>query len=111
MADDGSESPESTSQGKWSWDIQKIPCARESLLFGISSGLVIGSAVFIKTKIVRKACDYAVGTFAVLSFTSWEICSYQRYRKRQKVREAVGMLNEYEQKRKQGMVEGEPTEA
>ncbi len=70
-------------------------------MLGISSGLLIGAAVFIKTseslicysrigipciflcrvlvyvpcfcliEIVRKACDYAVGSFAVLSFTSW----------------------------------------
>ncbi|CAB3987465.1 cytochrome c oxidase 20 homolog [Paramuricea clavata] len=95
---------------KWSWDIQKIPCARESLILGISSGLLVGAAVFLKTKVVRKACDYAVGTFAVLSLTSWEICSYQHYRERQKVKEAVGMLNEYERKRSQGLVDGEPTE-
>ena len=39
-----------------------------------------------------------------------EICSYQRYKKRQKVNEAVTMLNEYEKKRAQSFVEGEPTE-
>ena len=39
-----------------------------------------------------------------------EICSYQNYRKRQKVREAVGMLNEYERKRTQGLVDEEPRE-
>jgi hypothetical protein len=43
-----------------------------------------------------------------------EICSYQRYRKRQKVKEAVIMLNEYERQRSQGLMDGEhvgePTE-
>ncbi|XP_046849553.1 cytochrome c oxidase assembly protein COX20, mitochondrial-like [Xenia sp. Carnegie-2017] len=85
----------------WSWDIQKIPCARESLIFGISTGLFIGSAVFVKTRIIRKSCDYAVGSFAVLSLASWELCSYQRYRNQQKIKEALAQLNEYEKKRAQ----------
>ena len=47
---------------------------------------------------------------SVVFVYSREICSYQHYGKRQKVKEAVEMLNEYERKQAQGVANGEPIE-
>jgi len=58
--------------------LQKTPCVRSSLIMGIASGLGVGIAAFMFTKHVKKSCDFAVGSFAVISTGSWGYCSYNR---------------------------------
>ncbi|KAH9980315.1 hypothetical protein BGW80DRAFT_1163999 [Lactifluus volemus] len=50
--------------------IDEIPCARNSLLSGIASGVGVG---FIRGLSVRPfaACNWAVGTFMLVSLGTW----------------------------------------
>ncbi|EDV24116.1 Cytochrome c oxidase protein 20-like protein [Trichoplax sp. H2] len=74
----------------WHFDYQKVPCARSSLLYGISGGLVVGALVFTRTKIVRRSCDYAVASFAVVSLSFWTYCNYHVSKERARLRKIVG---------------------
>ncbi|CAH3167599.1 unnamed protein product [Porites lobata] len=101
MADDVVNSDE---KKQYSWNvkkfIQKTPCVRESLMYGILGGSVVGVGYFIKSMHVLKSCRYAVGSFTLISFGSWEVCRYIKYKEIEAVKESVDMLNKYkEQKR------------
>ncbi|KAI1794942.1 hypothetical protein LXA43DRAFT_1058918 [Ganoderma leucocontextum] len=68
--------------------INEIPCARNSLLSGIASGVGIGfirgmsSSVFV-------ASNWAVGTFALISLGTWSICQRNRVEERRRVQQVV----------------------
>jgi len=99
MADD----VDSGETKKYSWNvkkfIQKTPCVRESLLYGIVGGSVVGVGYFLKSMHVLSSCRYAVGSFALISFGSWEICRYIKYKEKEAIKESVDMLNKYKQQK------------
>ncbi|KAM4771842.1 cytochrome c oxidase assembly protein COX20, mitochondrial [Rhinophrynus dorsalis] len=57
-------------------DVKKIPCARESVLYGSVGSLVIGLGHFLATSRVRRSCDLAVGGFIFSTFGCWMYCRY-----------------------------------
>ncbi|KAG8950302.1 hypothetical protein FRC03_012911 [Tulasnella sp. 419] len=54
-----------------------VPCARGALMYGIASGLGIGMIRYMAGG-VRKAGNYAVGTFVFVALTSWKLCRSDR---------------------------------
>ncbi|KAH9889924.1 hypothetical protein C8Q73DRAFT_706002 [Cubamyces lactineus] len=68
--------------------INEIPCARNSLLSGIASGVGIGvirgmsASVFV-------ASNWAVGTFMLISMGTWTICQRNREEERRRVQQVV----------------------
>ncbi|ETW81627.1 hypothetical protein HETIRDRAFT_317487, partial [Heterobasidion irregulare TC 32-1] len=71
--------------------IGEIPCARTSLLNGIASGVGIG---FIRGFNVRPfaACNWAVGTFMLVSLGTWTICQNNIQQERRKIQQVVEEL-------------------
>ncbi|PAV17092.1 mitochondrial cytochrome c oxidase 20 [Pyrrhoderma noxium] len=71
------------------WDdlkhIGEIPCARNSLLLGISAGTGIGFVRGFNTKPFI-AANWAMGTFLVVSVGSWNVCRANIRREREQVR-------------------------
>ncbi|GBE83077.1 predicted protein [Sparassis crispa] len=77
------------------WDdlqkIGEIPCARSSLLSGIASGTGIGvirgmsAGPFV-------ACNWAVGTFALISLGTWTICRRSLEEERRRIQQVVEQL-------------------
>lgn len=57
-------------------DMAKIPCFRESLLNGIIGGIAIGMATFLRTSRPKKACDYAVGSYTLITLSYYAFCRY-----------------------------------
>ncbi|NP_001089354.1 uncharacterized protein LOC734404 [Xenopus laevis] len=57
-------------------DVQKTPCARESILYGTVGSLVIGLGHFLATSRVRRSCDFAVGGFILTTLGCWVHCRY-----------------------------------
>ncbi|KAM4693575.1 cytochrome c oxidase assembly protein COX20, mitochondrial [Discoglossus pictus] len=57
-------------------DVQKTPCARESLLYGSVGALAIALGHFLATSRIRRSCDFAVGGFVVSTFGCWMHCRY-----------------------------------
>ncbi|XP_014784912.1 cytochrome c oxidase assembly protein COX20, mitochondrial [Octopus bimaculoides] len=59
-----------------SQSITNIPCMRNSLLTGLSSGIIGGLTYFLFTSNVRMATHVGVGTYAILATASWSFCRY-----------------------------------
>ncbi|CAE6493271.1 unnamed protein product [Rhizoctonia solani] len=54
--------------------IPSMPCARESLLYGIGTGAGIGGIRFMGSRSILTSCHWAVGTFILVSSFSWYTC-------------------------------------
>lgn len=55
-------------------DVSKIPCFRESFMYGISSGIVIGLGCFMSTSKPRLAQHVAIGSFMLITLSYWFHC-------------------------------------
>ncbi|XP_069810367.1 cytochrome c oxidase assembly protein COX20, mitochondrial [Dendropsophus ebraccatus] len=60
----------------WILDVQKTPCARESVLFGSVGSVVIGVGHFLATSRVKRSCDLAAGGFILSTLGTWLYCRY-----------------------------------
>ncbi|KAM3931232.1 cytochrome c oxidase assembly protein COX20, mitochondrial [Leptodactylus fuscus] len=77
MADEeGEAAKEKSFKLLWILDVQKTPCARESVLFGSVGSLVIGVGSFLATSRVKRSCDLAAGGFVLSTLGSWLYCRY-----------------------------------
>ncbi|XP_045768311.1 cytochrome c oxidase assembly protein COX20, mitochondrial [Maniola jurtina] len=63
-------------------DLSKIPCFRESFLYGIASGVGVGVASFLKTSKPLLSQHIGVGTFAITTLVYWSYCRYEWSRQR-----------------------------
>ncbi|TEB39801.1 hypothetical protein FA13DRAFT_27639 [Coprinellus micaceus] len=68
--------------------ITEVPCARNSLLYGIAGGLGIGVIRGLSAN-PMVAGNWAVGTFALISLGSWHICQAQMAQERKKVEQII----------------------
>ncbi|EKD00668.1 hypothetical protein A1Q2_05028 [Trichosporon asahii var. asahii CBS 8904] len=59
-------------------NLGNIPCVRNSLLYGIGTGVGIGAVRFLGTRVVSSASNWAVFSFCAVSLGSWEVCQKQR---------------------------------
>ncbi|KAG8754985.1 hypothetical protein FRC12_011033 [Ceratobasidium sp. 428] len=51
-----------------------MPCARESLLYGIGTGAGVGGIRYLSSRRILLSCHWAVGTFVLVSSFSWYTC-------------------------------------
>ncbi|KAF5279175.1 hypothetical protein FQR65_LT03422 [Abscondita terminalis] len=58
-------------------DVTKVPCFRNSFLYGLSGGIGCGLLRFMFTSRPKSATDYAVGSFAAITMSYWFFCRYQ----------------------------------
>ena len=70
-------------------NITQIPCARTSLLYGISSACVIGGVKFFLHRRGAQALNWGAATFAGVSLAAFEGCRFQRYQERSRMKYAV----------------------
>ncbi|XP_078350599.1 cytochrome c oxidase assembly protein COX20, mitochondrial-like isoform X1 [Oculina patagonica] len=95
----------SSDKKKYSWNVKKFiertPCARESLLYGMTGGMIVGAGYFIKSMHILRSCRYAVGTFALISIASWETCRYLRYKEQEAIKETIDIINKQRQQMKE----------
>ncbi|KAI0699919.1 hypothetical protein C8T65DRAFT_658584 [Cerioporus squamosus] len=86
--------------------INEIPCARNSLLSGIASGVGIGvirglsSSAFV-------ASNWAMGTFVLISLGSWTICQRNRAEERRRIQQVVEAIPKRFVKKDEGAEAGE----
>lgn len=57
-------------------DIQKTPCARDSILHGAGGSLVAGLVHFLATSRVKRSFDVGVTGFMLTTLGSWFFCRY-----------------------------------
>lgn len=58
-------------------DLAQIPCFRESFFYGISSGIGVGLAAFIKTSKPMLSQHIGVGSAVTCVLGYWFVCRYQ----------------------------------
>ncbi|XP_068898691.1 cytochrome c oxidase assembly protein COX20, mitochondrial isoform X3 [Tenebrio molitor] len=58
-------------------DVSKIPCFRNSILYGIYSGLGLGLAHFMFKSRPMAACNFAVYSFSGVTLIYWIQCRYK----------------------------------
>ncbi|KAJ7029276.1 hypothetical protein C8F04DRAFT_45050 [Mycena alexandri] len=71
--------------------IAEVPCARSSLLSGIAAGVGIGFIRGLSANPVV-AGSWAIGTWAVISVTSWNICQNKIAKQQELTRMAIQNL-------------------
>ncbi|XP_055464757.1 cytochrome c oxidase assembly protein COX20, mitochondrial [Psammomys obesus] len=57
-------------------DVENIPCARESVLYGSLGSVVAGLGHFLVTSRIRRSCDVGVGGFILVTLGCWCHCRY-----------------------------------
>ncbi|XP_006879909.1 PREDICTED: uncharacterized protein LOC102857712 [Elephantulus edwardii] len=57
-------------------DVQNIPCARDSVLYGSLGSVVAGLGHFLLTSKIRRSCDVGVGGFILVTLGYWFHCRY-----------------------------------
>lgn len=57
-------------------DIRKIPCFKNSMLFGMYSSIATGLTAFMLTSRVRLATNVALGSYMCVSMGYWCFCRY-----------------------------------
>lgn len=78
--------------------LKNPPCFRTALMWGIATGLLIGTHRFRTTKIVRTSCDYAIGAFGLVSGVSWVVCSTAYKTRARQTKEFMEVMNNPERK-------------
>ncbi|CAH1979815.1 unnamed protein product [Acanthoscelides obtectus] len=63
-------------------DISKIPCFRNSLLYGIGGGIAFGLARFMITSQPLRSTNFAVYSFSLVTIAYWIQCRYTYSKKR-----------------------------
>ncbi|KAN0123370.1 Protein of unknown function (DUF3767) domain containing protein [Russula decolorans] len=71
--------------------VGEIPCARNSLLSGIASGVGVGVIRGLSVHPLS-ASHWAVGTFMLVSLGTWTICQQKILEERQRVQTVVEQL-------------------
>eukprot|EP00127_Corallochytrium_limacisporum_P006323 Clim_evm34s225 gene=Clim_evmTU34s225 len=71
------------------YDVERIPCARDSYLYGIGGGSMLGTWRFLQTRNVLQGCNWAIGSFIVISFASWEICRYRLSAEQEQIKKVL----------------------
>ncbi|XP_073194388.1 cytochrome c oxidase assembly protein COX20, mitochondrial isoform X2 [Lepidochelys kempii] len=78
MAGEGEPGSEKTFKLLGILDVQNIPCARESILYGSLGSLVVGLGHFLATSRVRRSFDFGMGGFVLTTLGCWIYCRYNR---------------------------------
>jgi len=55
-------------------DLSKVPCFRDSFMYSIGSGMVVGIAYNLLTS--KRPYNLAFGTYTVVLFGYWGVCRY-----------------------------------
>ncbi|XP_059841536.1 cytochrome c oxidase assembly protein COX20, mitochondrial isoform X2 [Hypanus sabinus] len=58
-------------------DVQNIPCARDSVLYGSAGAVIAGFGHFLATSRIKRSFDFGVGSFLVTTLGTWVFCRYQ----------------------------------
>lgn len=57
-------------------DVSQIPCFRESFLYGIGSGVILGLGAFMSTSKPRLATSIGFSSYIMITLSFWCYCRY-----------------------------------
>ncbi|KAG4301218.1 hypothetical protein PCANB_002462 [Pneumocystis canis] len=78
------------------FNVYHIPCFKNAILYGITSGTIISVLRIIFKVPIIKACHSGIATFCGVSIMSWEGCRYRRYMEKKN-----RISNEYPKKKEE----------
>lgn len=67
-------------------EVNRIPCARNALLYGMGAGVAMGAIRFLSKRAIPTSTNWAVATFMGVSAISFEACQMERKQKIEKMR-------------------------
>ncbi|KAG2230995.1 hypothetical protein INT48_002774 [Thamnidium elegans] len=67
-------------------EVNRIPCARNALLYGIATGVTVGALRFIRKRSIPTSANWAVASFIGVSAISFEACQMDRKQKIEKMK-------------------------
>ncbi|CEG41364.1 Cox20/FAM36A [Plasmopara halstedii] len=73
--------------------LKNPPCFRSGLMWGITVASFIGAHRFRTTKSIRSSCDWAIGSFGLVSTCSWVFCSASYRLRARQTREFMEVMN------------------
>uniref|UniRef100_H3B2U9 Cytochrome c oxidase assembly protein COX20, mitochondrial n=1 Tax=Latimeria chalumnae TaxID=7897 RepID=H3B2U9_LATCH len=82
MANEGETEKNKTFKLLGILDVQNIPCARDSVLYGSAGSLVAGLGYFLATSRIKRSFDFGVGGFILTTLGSWIYCRYSNAKAR-----------------------------
>lgn len=59
-------------------NLLEVSCFRQAMLLGLSTGMGLGTVIFLTTKTVKKTTNWSMIGFLSGSIFGWEKCRYQR---------------------------------
>ena len=74
-------------------NIEKVPCMRKSLLFGIGGGFTFGLINLLSTKRMKSAWNWTFATGIVTMIGTWSTCRYKRDDEMNKMRYIQDRVN------------------
>ncbi|GAB5586330.1 hypothetical protein Unana1_01230 [Umbelopsis nana] len=77
-------------------NVPQIPCARNSLLYGIGGGAGFGAIRFLTRRSVPSAANWAVGSFCAIATISFEMCQMDRRNTVTKLRTKINEIKSRE---------------
>lgn len=73
-------------------DVSKIPCFRNSVLYGIGGGLSCGLVRFMLTSHTLKSVNFSVYSFSLITLGYWIQCRYEYSKKKFEINKLQEML-------------------
>ncbi|KAI9829580.1 MAG: hypothetical protein M1819_006085 [Sarea resinae] len=74
-------------------NVHKQPCVRDSLLTGITAGFGVGGIRAVLGTPLPKASNWAVGSFCIASFATYEYCQIKRRLEMEGMKRAVEIID------------------
>uniref|UniRef100_A0A2S2PPU0 Cytochrome c oxidase assembly protein COX20, mitochondrial n=1 Tax=Schizaphis graminum TaxID=13262 RepID=A0A2S2PPU0_SCHGA len=73
-------------------DVSRIPCFRNSFLYGIVGGFTMGIGYFLCTSRTLRSTHFGFGSFVTISSVYWCLCRYNYDNTEEKLNELKGII-------------------
>lgn len=81
-------------------DLRKIPCFRNTMLYGINSGLGAGIITFMLTSRINLSTKVALGSYMGVALFYWCYCRYNFVQQKYSISEMQQHINQQELRKK-----------
>lgn len=75
-------------------DVTKIPCFRNSMLYGIYAGVGLGLVTFLVTSRSRRSMEVALGSYMGTTLAYWSYCRYDHVKQKYAINDLKMLLQQ-----------------
>jgi cytochrome c oxidase assembly protein subunit 20 len=80
--------------------VHKMPCFRDSYLYGMGGGFLVGGGMWIVGKPLRKIPNYVFGTTIGIAMVAYAWCHSERQREKRGMRMVVDVMEQKQMEKK-----------